>query len=53
MNFIWTALFPISNHSHIRQLHFVTHVISQKVLQQALQIDKQYMSLVVLVSADM
>ena len=35
---MWSALYPISNHSHIRQLHFATHAFSQKVLQQAVQI---------------
>ena len=36
--YMWSALFPISNHSHIRQLQFATHVFSQKALQQAVQI---------------
>ena len=35
---VWSALYPISNHSHIRQLQFATHAFSQKVLQQAVQI---------------
>ena len=35
---VWSALYPISNHSHIRQLQFATHVFSQQVLQQAVQI---------------
>ena len=34
----WSALYPISNHSHIRQLQFATHAFSQQVLQQAVQI---------------
>ena len=29
------SVFPISNHSHNRQLEFATHGFSQKVLQQA------------------
>ena len=36
--YMWSALFPISNHSHIRQLQFATHAFSQMVLQQAVQI---------------
>ena len=32
---VWSALYPISNHSHIRQLQFGTHAFSQQVLQQA------------------
>ena len=36
--YVWSALYPISNHSHIRQLQFATHAFSQKVLQQAVQI---------------
>ena len=32
---VWSALYPISNHSHIRQLQFATHAFSQQVLQQA------------------
>ena len=36
--YMWSALFPISNHSHIRQLQFATQAFSQKVLQQAVQI---------------
>ena len=35
---VWSALYPISNHSHIRQLQFATHAFSQQVLQQAVQI---------------
>ena len=35
---VWSALYPISNHSHIRQLQFATHTFSQQVLQQAVQI---------------
>ena len=35
---MWSALYPISNHSHIRQLQFATHAFSQQVLQQAVQI---------------
>ena len=35
---VWSALYPISNHSHIRQLEFATHAFSQQVLQQAVQI---------------
>ena len=35
---MWSALFPISNHSHIRQLQFATYAFSQNVLQQAAQI---------------
>ena len=35
---MWSALFLISNHSHIRQLQFATHAFSQTVLQQAVQI---------------
>ena len=34
---VWSALYPISNHSHIRQLQFATHAFSQQVLQQAVQ----------------
>ena len=37
-NCVWSALYPISNHSHIRQLQFATHAFSQQVLQQAVQI---------------
>ena len=40
---LWSALYPISNHSHIRQLQFATHAFSQQVLQQAVQI--KYMSM--------
>ena len=29
---VWSALYPISNHSHIRQLQFATHAFSQQVL---------------------
>ena len=36
--YVWSALYPISNHSHIRQLQFATHAFSQQVLQQAVQI---------------
>ena len=36
---VWSALYPISNHSHIRQLQFATHAFSQQVLQQAVQIN--------------
>ena len=35
---MWSALYPISNHSHIRQLQFATHAFSQQVLQQVVQI---------------
>ena len=35
---VWSALYPSSNHSHIRQLQFATHAFSQQVLQQAVQI---------------
>ena len=35
---VWSALYPISNHFHIRQLQFATHAFSQQVLQQAVQI---------------
>ena len=35
---MWSALYPISNRSHIRQLQFATHAFSQQVLQQAVQI---------------
>ena len=35
---VWSALYPISNHSHIRQLQLATHAFSQQVLQQAVQI---------------
>ena len=35
---MWSAFFPISNYSRIRQLQFATHAFSQKVLQQAVQI---------------
>ena len=35
---VWSALYLISNHSHIRQLQFATHAFSQQVLQQAVQI---------------
>ena len=35
---VWSALYPISNHSHIRQLQFATHAFSRQVLQQAVQI---------------
>ena len=35
---VWSALYPISNHSHIRQLQFATHAFSQQVLEQAVQI---------------
>ena len=35
---VWSALYPIGNHSHIRQLQFATHAFSQQVLQQAVQI---------------
>ena len=35
---VWSALYPISNNSHIRQLQFATHAFSQQVLQQAVQI---------------
>ena len=40
---MWSALYPISNHCHIRQLQFATHAFSQQVLQQAVQI--KYMSM--------
>ena len=44
---VWSALYPISNHSHIRQLQFATHVFSQQVLQQAVQISiRQWFTLV-------
>ena len=36
---MWPALFLTSNHSHIRQLQFATQAFSQKVLQQAVQIN--------------
>ena len=35
---VWSALYAISNHSHICQLQFATHAFSQQVLQQAVQI---------------
>ena len=35
---VWSALYPISNHSHIRHLQFATHAFSQQVLQQAVQV---------------
>ena len=35
---VWSALYAISNHSHIRQLQFATHAFIQQVLQQAVQI---------------
>ena len=36
--YMLSALFPISNHSHIGDLQFATHAFSEKVLQQAVQI---------------
>ena len=35
---VWSALYAISNHSHIRQLQFAMQAFSQQVLQQAVQI---------------
>ena len=50
---VWSALYPISNHSHSRQLQFATHAFSQQVLQQAVQISICQWIVIVLVYTDL